>query len=58
MQALNSPPFGMNFNFGTANLFLDQSVIPGGSTPPVTQYFELLDGTRMLLLDSTDFLLL
>ena len=51
-------PFSPNFNFGVDNLMVQQDPEQGGSFPPVTGNFELLDGTQFLLLDGTNFLLL
>lgn len=49
--------FGGDFNFATNNLFIIKN--EGlSSFPPVEGNFELLDGTPMLLLDGTNFLLL
>ncbi len=51
-------PFSNNFNFGTANLLVNQYFEQSEPFPPVSGDFNLLDGTDFLLLDGTKFLLL
>lgn len=48
--------FGPNFNFLTDTVFNgNRNVMP---YTPVSNNFDLLDGTKFLLLDGSDFLLL
>ena len=56
--SMPSFPFSPNFNFGTTSLLTQVFTTEGVPFPPVAGNFELLDGTPMLLLDNTNFLLL
>lgn len=51
-------PFNPNFNFGTANLMVNQFQEQAQPFPPVSGDFNLLNGSDFLLLDGTKFLLL
>lgn len=50
--------FDTTFNFGVDSVFVNTSNNEGTPFPPVEGNFELLNGTPMLLLDGSNFLLL
>jgi hypothetical protein len=51
-------PFGLTFNCGVDNVFVQQNQNEASPSPPVSGNFELLNGGDFLLLNGGNLLLL